>query len=80
MSKLLSQMRSSKGWSRAELARRAHMSASDVGKIESGRLLPYQGQLAKLAKALGIAPADAEFLLDEHKGEHGVSDDRSANG
>ena len=51
-------------WSRAELARRARMAASDVGKIEAGRLVPYASQLAKLARALGPAIGEAERLLD----------------
>lgn len=46
--------RERRGWSRAELARRAQMSASDVGKIEAGRLRPYPGQLLKLEKALEV--------------------------
>ena len=34
------------------------MAAGDVGKIEAQRLQPYDSQLRKLARALGI-PADA---------------------
>jgi transcriptional regulator with XRE-family HTH domain len=44
------------GWSRAELARRAGMSPSTVGQIESGRLLAYPSQIKKLARALGLSP------------------------
>ena len=48
-------LRLARGWSKAELARRAGLSEADVGKIESGRLRPYPGQLRKLAKALHVS-------------------------
>ena len=67
--KRLSAERRRFGWSRAELARRAGMNAGTVSLIETGRLLPYPSQLAKIAGALGIS---AEGLLDE------VSDDGDA--
>lgn len=50
----LTALRESKGWSKAELARRADLNASTVGQIEAGRLRPYPGQVAKLARALGV--------------------------
>jgi len=56
------------------------MSASDVGKIESGRLLPYEGQLAKLATALSIGHAEAKSLLDEHGHEDEGANDGTTNG
>ena len=69
----LSALREARGWTRAELARRAHMTAGDVGKIEAGRLVPYESQLKKLARALGTPTADARRLLDEIDG-HGRHD------
>lgn len=54
----ITRQRVGRGWTRAELARRARMSASDVGKIEAGRLTPYPSQLAKLARALRVRVAD----------------------
>lgn len=57
----ITEHRKMKGWSQAELARRAGMHPSTVSLIESGRQVPYPSQLAKLAKALGV-PAD---LLEE---------------
>ena len=51
-------LRLRKGWSKAELARRAGLNASTVGVIESGRLIPYAGQVAKLAAALGVPPQE----------------------
>ena len=41
--------RKRRGLSSSELARRARMSASDVSRIERGRLLPYRDQAEKLA-------------------------------
>ena len=54
--------RTRRGWSRSELARRAHMNPTTVSLIESGRLVPYPGQLQKLADALGLPPGEAETL------------------
>jgi ribosome-binding protein aMBF1 (putative translation factor) len=60
---VLTSMRMARGWSRSELARRARMTAADVGKIEAGRLLPYDSQLRKLARALGVRADEARRLL-----------------
>jgi transcriptional regulator with XRE-family HTH domain len=59
----LTRYRLAKRWSRAELARRARIAAGDLGKIESGRLQPYDSQLRKLARALGIPLEAATTLL-----------------
>ena len=61
----LTELREARGWSRAELARHAGMHASDVGKIELGRMAPYPVQLLKLAKALGAEAIDLMGLDDE---------------
>ncbi len=61
----LSIERSRRGWSRAELARRAGLNASTVGLIESGRLQPYPRQLYKLANALGVRESEAHLLLED---------------
>ena len=61
----LSIERSRRGWSRAELARRAGINASTVGLIESGRLHPYVSQLMKLANALGVSQSEAHHLLED---------------
>ena len=50
----LQKAREARGWSRAELARRARLNAATVGLIESGRFRPYEGQLRKLAEALDL--------------------------
>ena len=60
----LTELRRARGWSKAELARRAQLSEGDVGKIESGRLVPYESQLGRLARALDVPAAKATTLLD----------------
>jgi transcriptional regulator with XRE-family HTH domain len=50
--------------SQAELARRAGLNANTVGMIESGRLAPYESQLTKLAKALGLENQENELLME----------------
>jgi len=51
--KKLTALRQARGWSKAELARRARLAEADVGKIESGRLEPYETQLRRLARRAG---------------------------
>ena len=51
-----------RGWSQTELAFYAHLSASDISKMETGRFLPFPAQAARLAEVLGMA---AEALLEE---------------
>ncbi len=58
-------LREAKGWTRNELSRRARMDAGTVGKIESGRLIPYPGQLARIAEALQVPAPEAATLLNE---------------
>lgn len=63
--KVLTRERLERGWSKAELARRATLHPSQVGQIEAGRLVPYNSQLIKLASALGIPAEQAARLLEE---------------
>jgi transcriptional regulator with XRE-family HTH domain len=49
---ILTRERLLRGWSKAELARRARINQVTVGQIELGVLRPYASQLRKLAKAL----------------------------
>ena len=51
--------------SQAQLARLARIDPAIVCKIESGRLVPYPGELARIARALKVPPAKAASLLDE---------------
>lgn len=50
--KLIQMLRVEKGWSKAALARKAEIQQGVVGWIESGRYIPYDSQLRKLAEAL----------------------------
>ena len=52
-------LRREKGWSQAELARRAGMHPSTVCLIESGKMKAYPVQQAKLLKALEDVGDDA---------------------
>ena len=54
-----------RGWSQAELARRAKLNPATVGQIEAARWRPYPAQLAKLTRALGISEAEAPTLLND---------------
>ena len=55
--------RNRRGWSRAELARRARLNANTVCQIEAGRWVPYHAQLIKLASALDLPVSEAHTLL-----------------
>lgn len=61
----LTKERQRRGWSKAELARRARLDQGAVSKIESGRLQPYAVELRRLARALGIPSDQATALLEE---------------
>jgi transcriptional regulator with XRE-family HTH domain len=55
------------GWSQVNLAHYAHVSISELSKIETGRLIPSAAQNAKLASALRIAPDELlQHVSDEH--------------
>lgn len=62
--KKIEHVRFSKGITKSELARRANMQASVIGWIESGRFIPYESQLNKIAAALGWE-GDPHELLEE---------------
>ena len=61
----LKAQRIARKWSQAKLAREAELNANTVCMVESGRLRPYESQLAKLAGALGIPASDAHSLLED---------------
>lgn len=50
----VAQLRLQRGWSQAELARRAETSQSYIGRLESGNVDPQVSTVRKLAKALGL--------------------------
>lgn len=59
----LTRLREEHGWSKSELARRAGLNQATVSAVEIGRQIPYDIQLRKLAKALGVSSPDG--LLEE---------------
>ena len=61
--------RETKGWSQAELARRADLNATTVSLIETGRFRPYDGQVRKLADALDLVEPQVEELFRQ-VGDH----------
>lgn len=65
---LLRNLRKSKGWSQAELARRAQLNAVTVNLIENDRFRPYESQLEKLAAALGVPVEELMEVLGLHDG------------
>lgn len=67
--KVLTRERESRGWSRAELGRRARLHPARVGQGENGRAVLYDVELARLAAALDWT-SDPAALLEE------VDDDR----
>ena len=52
----LAELRERKGWSQAELARRAGVAASVVSRAERGETTITLENLDKLARALGVGP------------------------
>jgi len=58
-------LREAEGWSQSELARRAGLHSTTVSVIESGRWKPGQGQIEKLAVALGVEPADLRDVSED---------------
>jgi transcriptional regulator with XRE-family HTH domain len=62
MSTRLQVAREARGWTKAELARRARMNQVTVGQIEAGRLVPYASQIKKLARALGLSVSEVEGM------------------
>lgn len=50
--------RKERKWTQEELADRAHLTTTYVGQVERGDKVPSLTVLLKLARALGVAPAD----------------------
>lgn len=65
---LLTVLRKKSGLSQSELARRSCLHHSTVCLVENRRLQPYDGQLEKLAAALGFAGRPAQLLEEVDDG------------
>lgn len=70
----IQELRMGKGWSQAELAKRARVSRFTVMRIENGRMVDGKLEpvgsidldvLEKLAKALGVSPGALIASVDE---------------
>lgn len=62
--KLMTELRKEQGLSMSALAREAEMHVSSISQIEGGRLMPYPGQVAKIAAALNWEGNPAELFQD----------------
>lgn len=67
--KLMTELRKEQGLSMSALAREAEMHVSSISQIEGGRLMPYPGQVAKIAAALNWEGNPAE-LFQEREVRH----------
>ncbi len=64
----LAQLRLQRGWSPAELARRAGTSKSSIGRLDTGNVDPQLSTMRKIALVLGVpVPALVEALTMEIK-------------
>jgi len=61
----LTDERMKRGWSKAEVARRARLDQALISKFEARRATPYERELRRLAQALGFSADQANSLLDE---------------
>jgi transcriptional regulator with XRE-family HTH domain len=52
----LVELRTRRGWSQAELGRRAGVAAAIISRTERGETTPSLATLDKLAKGLGVSP------------------------
>jgi transcriptional regulator with XRE-family HTH domain len=62
--KRITKERLAHGWTKTELGRRARLHPARVGTIENGRVVPYEVELRRLARALRW-PGEAAALVDE---------------
>jgi transcriptional regulator with XRE-family HTH domain len=53
-----------RGWSKAELARRADLNSSTLSGLENGRLQAYEVQLEKLGQALKLPKREWAKLME----------------
>lgn len=59
-----------RGWTQTELGYHARLASADVSRIESGRLVPYPAQAARLARVLGMN--ENELLERTSEPQHAV--------
>jgi ribosome-binding protein aMBF1 (putative translation factor) len=59
---LMEKVRADRGMRKADLSRASVVQASIIGWIESGRFIPYDSQLKKIAAALDWQGEPAELM------------------
>jgi transcriptional regulator with XRE-family HTH domain len=57
--------RTQRGWTQIDLSYHSRVPASEISKIECGRLKPSPGQIERIARALGVQP---EQIINETSG------------
>ena len=67
MPRLLKNYRQERGWSQSELGRKTGIHASTISLIESGRLVPSETHIAKIARAFRLERSDVVALMDEER-------------
>ena len=63
--KAIAREREALGWTKTELSWRARVQLSRICTIESGRAIPYEPELKRLARALKYKGDPADLLKDE---------------
>lgn len=61
--KLLEAMRAARGWSKADLAKRADLDPSTITRLEQGTRKPDRETVAQIAEAMALTIADRDRLL-----------------
>jgi transcriptional regulator with XRE-family HTH domain len=59
--------RRKRGWSQQLEGVYANVSAADVSRIETGRMVPYPGQAERLARVLGLRPEELQEPAEEQE-------------
>jgi len=61
---LMTKIRKEKGWSQSVLSHRSGVHVSTISNIERGRLSPWPGQRASLARAFGWPEERTDELFE----------------
>jgi len=62
---LVTRIRKQNGWSQSVLSHRSGVHVSTISNIERGRLIPWPGQRARIAQAVGWPADRADELFEE---------------
>lgn len=61
---LITRLRTERGLTRTKLGALAEVHPARVGQVENGRVIPYAGELGRLARALGWH-GEPEVLIEK---------------